>query len=79
MAAVTVRRAAAGTNDMRVLLRAAGGEPTTLLALIRARNGAQGREPAIRTDLRFGEASDGRVFILNKHDGTIRMLVPPAR
>lgn len=63
----------------RVLLRPAGGEPTTLLELIRARNAAQGREAAIRTDLRFGTAAGGRVFVLNKHDGTIRMLVPPTR
>ncbi|HEX7051746.1 MAG TPA: PQQ-dependent sugar dehydrogenase [Longimicrobiales bacterium] len=60
----------------RVLLRPAGGEPTTLLELIRAKNAAQGRQPAQRADLRFGEARDGRVFLMNKHDGTIRLLVP---
>ncbi|HEX6941268.1 MAG TPA: PQQ-dependent sugar dehydrogenase [Longimicrobiales bacterium] len=60
----------------RVLLRHDSGEPTTLLELIRAKNVAQGREPATRADLRFGEAADGRVFLLNKHDGTIRVLRP---
>ncbi len=60
----------------RVLLRH-GGEPTTLLELIREKNAAQGKEPAARTDLRFGEGRDGRVFLLNKHDGTIRVLAPP--
>ncbi|MFW6078870.1 MAG: hypothetical protein ACODAE_04570, partial [Gemmatimonadota bacterium] len=60
----------------RVLLGYDGGEPTTLLELIRARNAEQGREPAGRADLRFGVSADGRVFLLDKHDGTIRMLVP---
>lgn len=59
----------------RVLLRQ-GGAPTTLLELIRARNRAQGKPPAERADLRFGEDATGRVFLLNKHDGTIRMIVP---
>jgi len=30
---------------------------------------------ATRTDLRFGEGPDGRVFLLNKQDGVIRELV----
>ncbi|MFW6202626.1 MAG: PQQ-dependent sugar dehydrogenase, partial [Gemmatimonadota bacterium] len=60
----------------RVLLAYDGGEPTTLLELIRARNAEQGRQPAGRADLRFGVGADGRVFLLDKHDGTIRMLVP---
>lgn len=60
----------------RVLLRN-GGEPMTLLELIRAKNAEQGEAPAERADLRFGEGSDGRVFLLNKHDGTIRLMVPP--
>ncbi|MGH7444876.1 MAG: PQQ-dependent sugar dehydrogenase, partial [Longimicrobiales bacterium] len=62
----------------RVLLRN-GGEPMTLLELIRAKNAEQGDVPAERADLRFGEGSDGRVFLLNKHDGTIRLMVPPQR
>lgn len=53
-----------------------GGVPKTLLQLIREKNAAQGREPAGRADLRFGQATDGRVFLLNKADGTIRELVP---
>jgi hypothetical protein len=35
-----------------------------------------GREPPPRADLRFGTGPDGRVFLLNKHDGVIRELVP---
>jgi hypothetical protein len=29
-----------------------------------------------RTDLRFGEGPEGRLFLLNKHDGVIREIVP---
>ena len=34
------------------------------------------REPAVRVDLRFGTGPDGRVFLMNKHDGVIREVVP---
>ena len=60
----------------RVLLRPAGAQARTLLALIRERNAQQGKAPAGRADLRFGAAADGRVFLLNKADGTIRVLTP---
>ena len=60
----------------RVLLQSAdGGSPKPLLQLIRERNTQQGKPPASRADLRFGSAADGRVFLLNKADGTIRVLV----
>lgn len=59
----------------RVLLRD-GGEPKTLLELVQATNTEQGREPARRTDLRFGTGPAGRVFLLNKQDGVIREIVP---
>lgn len=29
-----------------------------------------------RTDLRFGYGFDGEIYLLNKHDGTIRVLIP---
>jgi hypothetical protein len=58
----------------RVLLRAGSNAPTTLLELIRGRNAQQGRPPAARTDLRLSAAADGRVFLLNKADGLIRVL-----
>ena len=59
----------------RVLLNDAGA-PKTLLQLVQAKNRAQGKDPAPRVDLRFGEGPDGELFLLNKHDGTIRRLVP---
>jgi hypothetical protein len=61
----------------RVLLRH-GGQTSTLLELIQRKNREQGREPATRTDMRFGWGPDGQVMLLNKYDGTIRLLVPGA-
>ncbi len=64
----------------RILLHDAGtaaGEGAagrTFLEVIRAKNEAQGRKPAPRADLRFGRGSDGRLFLLNKHDGVVRVV-----
>ena len=66
-----------GNGGMRrVLLRPEGEEPTTLLNLVQARSAVLGREAPGRTDLRFGSAAEGRVFLTNKHDGMIRVLKP---
>ena len=59
----------------RVLLRD-GDEAGTLLQLVAEKTGEQGREPAVRVDLRFGTGPEGRVFLMNKHDGVIREVVP---
>lgn len=58
----------------RVLLKD-GGELKTLLQLIQAKNLEQGREPATRADFRLGSGPNGQVFLLNKRDGVIRLLV----
>jgi hypothetical protein len=47
-----------------------------LLDLIKEKNVRQGKAPATRADLRFGFGADGQVFVLNKRDGAIRLLVP---
>jgi glucose/sorbosone dehydrogenase len=52
------------------------GETKTLLDLIKAKNTQQGKTPAPRADLRMGVGPSGQLFMLNKHDGTIRVLVP---
>lgn len=65
-----------GNQGFRRVLFRNGGAQMTLLELIQAKNAEQRASPATRADLRFGEASDGRVFLLNKHDATIRLLVP---
>jgi hypothetical protein len=67
-----------GHAPIRRVLFDDGGETKTLLQLVREKNREQGREPASRTDLRFGQGPEGRVFILNKHDGTIRLLTAGA-
>ena len=52
------------------------GEPKRLLQLVQEKNTEQGKVPSVRADLRFGAGPDNQVLILNKHDGTIRLLVP---
>jgi len=63
-----------GQAAIRRVLLHEGGESKTLLQLIREKNARQGRPPASRADLRLAAGRDGRVFVLNKHDGTIRLL-----
>ena len=67
-----------GQDSVRRILFDDDGESKTLLELIRQKNAEQGRSRASRADLRFGLASDGRLFVLNKQDGTIRLLVASA-
>ena len=59
----------------RILFNSDGGAKT-LLQLVQEKNREQGRSPATRADLRFGTGPDGQIFLLNKRDGTIRLLVP---
>lgn len=59
----------------RVLLRD-GGEERTFLEIVRDETIEQGREPTTRTDVRFATGPGGRLFLLNKHDGVIREIVP---
>ena len=37
-----------------------------MLQIIQAKNEAQGKKPATRSDLRLDESADGHVFLLNK-------------
>jgi hypothetical protein len=65
-----------GQDAIRRVLFDLDGEAKTLLQLIREKNATQGKTPATRADLRFGLGPNGQVFLLNKRDGTIRLLVP---
>jgi hypothetical protein len=65
-----------GTGGTRFARFPGPGEPRTLLQLIRAANERRGKRPALRTDLRLDPGPDGGVFVLNKHDGIVRLLVP---
>ncbi len=65
-----------GQDAIRRILLNDGGEAKTLLQVIQEKNAEQGRSPASRSDLRFGPGPEGQVFLLNKYDGTVRLLVP---
>ena len=65
-----------GQDGIRRILLNDGDSARTMLEVIQAKNKAQGNQPATRSDLRFGTSADGRVFLLNKADGTVRVLAP---
>ena len=67
-----------GQDAIRRILLNDDGESKTLLQVILEKNVEQGKSPVTRADLRFGAGPDDQVFLLNKHDGTIRLLVPDA-
>jgi Glucose / Sorbosone dehydrogenase len=65
-----------GQDPIRRVLLDDGGQRKTLLQVIKETNTKQGKTPATRADLRFGLGPDDQVFLLNKADGVIRLLVP---
>jgi hypothetical protein len=65
-----------GQDAMRRLLFNDNGTAKNLLQLIKEKNAQQGKDAATRADLRFGLGPQGQIFILNKRDGVIRLLVP---
>jgi hypothetical protein len=67
---------AGGQDAIRRVLLNDAGESKTFLQVIREKNMTQGKTPATRADLRIGAGPNGQVFLLNKHDGTIRLLIP---
>ena len=59
----------------RVLFTTDGAAgPRTLLAIIQDKNKTQGKQPAARADMRFAVNAAGQIFLLNKADGTIRVV-----
>ena len=65
-----------GQDSIRRVLFEHEGETRTFLQLIQEKNIAQGRTPTRRADVRLETGPGGQVFLLNKHDGVIRRLVP---
>ncbi len=59
----------------RVQLRD-GDDVKTLLQVVSEKTVALGLEPAVRVDVRFGTGPDGRLFLMNKHDGVVREVLP---
>ena len=59
----------------RVLFRTApNAEPRTFLQIVQEKAQSQGRAAARRADLRFDANAAGQIFLLNKADGTIRVI-----
>lgn len=65
-----------GQDAIRRIRLKSAGTSKTLLELIREKNTAAGDEPATRADLRFGIGPRGELFLLNKADGVVRLVVP---
>jgi hypothetical protein len=65
-----------GQDPIRRILLNSDGFVKTMLQVIQERNKAQGKSPATRSDLRLSQGPDDQVFLLNKGDGTIRVLTP---
>jgi hypothetical protein len=51
-----------------------GVAPKTFLSIIQDKNRAQGKTVVGRADLRFDANSTGRIFLLNKGDGVLRLI-----
>lgn len=64
-----------GQNFHRILFNDKG-QTKTLLQVIKEKNMQQGKTLATRADLRMGMGPNGQLFVLNKRDGTIRLIVP---
>ena len=59
----------------RVLFVTTKGEaPRTILQIIQEKNRAQGKPVADRADMRFDANAAGQIFVLNKADGTLRVI-----
>lgn len=65
-----------GQDAIRRVLLNDNGTAKTFLQVLNDKRQAAGQKPATRADLRFGTGPGDRVFLLNKQDNTIRLLVP---
>jgi hypothetical protein len=65
-----------GQDPIRRILLNSNGSAKRMLDVIQEKNAAQGKKPATRSDLRLSLGPDNQVFLLNKGDGTIRVLTP---
>jgi hypothetical protein len=64
-----------GGQSFRRVLFTVNGASRTLLQMISDKRASQGRAAAPRADLRFGTGPGNQVFLLNRQDNTIRLLV----
>ncbi|HXJ43265.1 MAG TPA: hypothetical protein VNH18_28550, partial [Bryobacteraceae bacterium] len=63
-----------GQDSIRRVLFDGKGTTKTLLQLIQEKMQAQGKTPAKRVDMRINPGPAGRVFVMNKFDGVIRVI-----
>ncbi|MDG1437928.1 MAG: PQQ-dependent sugar dehydrogenase [Emcibacteraceae bacterium] len=63
-----------GQDAIRRILLVDDGENKTVLNIILKKNEQLGREEVYRADVRLAHTKDGKLFLLNKHDGVIRLL-----
>ncbi|MGQ0735755.1 MAG: PQQ-dependent sugar dehydrogenase [Acidobacteriota bacterium] len=63
-----------GQDVIRRVLINVNATAKTVLELIQDKNREQGKPPAPRADLRLNIGHDNQVFLINKADGTIRVL-----
>jgi hypothetical protein len=65
-----------GQDSIRRVLFDDKGTTKTLLRIIQEKMESQGKKPAKRVDMRINTDSQGRIFVMNKFDGFIRILAP---
>jgi hypothetical protein len=65
-----------GQDAIRRILLNEGNGAKTLLQIIQGKNQQQRRSRASRADLRFDGDAKGKVYLLNKADGLVRVLDP---
>ena len=64
-----------GQDAIRRVLLSHDGEVKSFLRIVEEKIATEGGTSIGRADLRFGTGPDGQLFLLNKHDGTIRRVV----
>jgi len=65
-----------GPDAIRRILFDDKGQTKTLLQLIQEKTVSQGKPAVRRTDMRLNLGQQGKIFVLNKFDGTIRIILP---
>lgn len=69
-----------GQDAIRRILLKDGGAQKTLLQIVQEKAKSQNRTGTVsRADLRFGFDAKGQIYVMNKRDGIIRLLVPDGK
>ena len=65
-----------GQDSIRRVLFDDKGTTKTLLQLIQEKMQSQGKTPPGRADMRINAGPQGKIFVMNKFDGVIRVMLP---